>query len=67
MNFYDMFNLNQQQAMRWTGDSTHGTDTGEQQGEIYNAIVQVSVNSKVDARLILGTIIQEVNPDKPTF
>jgi len=56
MNFYTMFNLNQQHAMAWTGSPP---DTGEQQGEIYNAIVSVSQAAKVDARLILAVIIQE--------
>lgn len=46
--------------MAWTSYGP-GPDTGEQQGEIYNAIVSVSQQSKVDARLILATIIQEVS------
>jgi len=53
MNFYDMFNLNQRTTMvRF--------DSGPEQGEIYNAIVRVSQEAKVDARLILAVIMQEV-------
>jgi hypothetical protein len=57
MNFYHMFGRNSRNAMAWTGIPP---DTGEQQGEIYNAIVSVSKQSHVDARLILAVIIQEV-------
>lgn len=56
MNFEDMFNLNKDVTMNGSGSS------GEQIGEIWNAIVQVSQESKVDARLILAVIIQEVSP-----
>jgi glucan 1,3-beta-glucosidase len=53
MNFYSMFNLNQQ-------DSMASEESGPIQGAIWNAIVQVSANSKVDARFILAIIMQEV-------
>lgn len=35
-------------------------DSGPEQGAIYDAIVQVSNDAKVDARLILAVIMQEV-------
>lgn len=47
--------------MSWTSGNGHSADTGEQQGEVYNAIVSVSQAAKVDPRLILATIIQEVS------
>jgi glucan 1,3-beta-glucosidase len=53
MNFQDMFNLNQQTSMAFE-------ESGPIQGDIYNAIVGVSQASKVDARLILAIIMQEV-------
>lgn len=53
MNFYDMFDLNQQDSMVYEED-------GPIQGDIWNAIVQVSANSLVDARFILAIIMQEV-------
>ena len=56
MNFAAMFNLNQQDSLVPVGDS------GPEQGAIYNAIVSVSKASKVDARVILAVIIQEVFP-----
>ena len=66
MNFYDMFNLNQRTTMvRF--------DSGPEQGEIYNAIVRVSQEAKVDARLILAVIMQEVpfpsssSPPTPSY
>lgn len=46
--------------MAFTSGPQGPADTGEQQGEVYNAIVSVSTAAKVDARLILGVIIQEV-------
>lgn len=49
-----MFDLNQQNQMAFTPDS------GEQQGEIYNAVVSISTASLVDARLIMAVIMQEV-------
>lgn len=49
-----MFDRNQQAEMAYTPDS------GEQQGEIYNAIVEISQATLVDARLILAVIMQEV-------
>ncbi|CAZ84509.1 unnamed protein product [Tuber melanosporum] len=52
MNFHDMFNLNQNTTL------VH-FDTGPEQGAIYDAIVQVSQEAKVDARLILAVIMQE--------
>ncbi|RPB00878.1 hypothetical protein L873DRAFT_1736036 [Choiromyces venosus 120613-1] len=52
MNFYDMFNLNQRTSM-----VSH--DSGQEQGAIYDAIVKVSQEAKVDARLILAVIMQE--------
>ena len=54
MDFNDMFSRNQQYSLAVVGDS------GPEQGAIYNAIVQVSQDSKVDARLILAIILQEV-------
>lgn len=51
---FQAFTLNQQTGMAGSGD------TAEQQGEIYNSIVQVSQESFVDARLILAVIMQEV-------
>jgi glucan 1,3-beta-glucosidase len=53
MNFNTMFNLNQQTSMVYE-------ESGPIQGDIYNAIVQVSKASLVDARLILAVIMQEV-------
>lgn len=53
MDFYDMFNLNQQTSMV-------DYDSGPEQGAIYDAIVQVSQDAKVDARFILAVIMQEV-------
>lgn len=35
-------------------------ESGPIQGDIWNAIVQVSADSKVDARFILAIIMQEV-------
>ena len=55
MNFNEMFTRNQQYSLAVIGDS------GPDQGAMYNAIVQVSQDSKVDARLILAIIIQEVD------
>lgn len=52
MNFYTMFDLNQFHTMV-------NYDSGPEQGAIYNAIVQVSQEAKVDARLILAVIMQE--------
>ena len=54
MNFDAMFNRNQQYSLVVVGD------TGPEQGAIYNAIVSVSQQAKVDARVILAVIIQEV-------
>jgi glucan 1,3-beta-glucosidase len=53
MNFYAMFDLNQQDSMDYE-------ESGPIQGDIWNAIVQVSADSKVDARFILAIIMQEV-------
>ena len=53
MNFYDMFDLNQD-------DSLDSEESGPIQGQLYDAIVQISEASKVDARVILGVIMQEV-------
>ncbi|MCJ1387944.1 hypothetical protein MMC18_000787 [Xylographa bjoerkii] len=53
MNFNAMFNRNQQYSLVVVGD------TGPEQGAIYNAIVSVSQQAKVDARVILAVIIQE--------
>jgi glucan 1,3-beta-glucosidase len=52
MNFYDMFDLNQNDQMVYE-------ESGPIQGDIWNAIVQVSANSLVDARFILAIIMQE--------
>jgi glucan 1,3-beta-glucosidase len=52
MNFYAMFDLNQQDSMDYE-------ESGPIQGDIWNAIVQVSADSKVDARFILAIIMQE--------
>jgi hypothetical protein len=54
MNFNDMFDLNQQ-------DSLNSEESGAIQGDLYNAIVQVSENAQVDARFILAIIMQEVS------
>lgn len=54
MNFYDMFDLNQK-------DSLVLEESGPLQGDLWNAIVQVAANSKVDARFILAIIMQEVS------
>ncbi|RFU32374.1 Beta-glucosidase/Glucan 1,3-beta-glucosidase/Glucan endo-1,3-beta-D-glucosidase, partial [Scytalidium lignicola] len=56
MNFQDMFDLNQQTSMALE-------ESGPIQGDIYNAIVEISQNSKVDARLILAIIMQESTGD----
>lgn len=53
MNFYDMFDLNQNDQMVYE-------ESGPIQGDIWNAIVQVSADSQVDARFILAIIMQEV-------
>ena len=52
--FWDLFNLNQKTSMAPIGD------TGAEQGAMYDAIVTVSQQSKVDARIILAIIVQEV-------
>jgi hypothetical protein len=54
MNFYDMFDLNQNDQMVYE-------ESGPIQGDIWNAIVSVSQNSHVDARFILAIIMQEVS------
>jgi hypothetical protein len=54
MNFYDMFDLNQNDQMVYE-------ESGPIQGDIWNAIVSVSQNSLVDARFILAIIMQEVS------
>ena len=54
MNFYDMFDLNQNDQMVYE-------ESGPIQGDIWNAIVSVSQNSRVDARFILAIIMQEVS------
>ena len=54
MNFVDMFELNNRVTMSGSGS------TAEQIQEIRNAIIQVSLESRVDPRLILAVIIQEV-------
>jgi glucan 1,3-beta-glucosidase len=53
MNFYDMFDLNQNDQLTYE-------ESGQIQGDIYNAIVSVSQDSMVDARFILAIIMQEV-------
>jgi glucan 1,3-beta-glucosidase len=53
MNFYDMFDLNQD-------DSLDSEESGPIQGDIWNAIVQISEEAMVDARFILAIIMQEV-------
>jgi hypothetical protein len=53
MNFYDMFDLNQADSMVYE-------ESGAIQGDLWNAIVQVAANAKVDARFILAVIMQEV-------
>jgi hypothetical protein len=55
INFNDMWALN----LKNTIDQT--TDSATDKQAIHDAIVQVSIASKVDARLILAAIIQEVN------
>ena len=54
MNYNDMFVLNQQTTLV-------NFDSGPEQGAIYDAIVQVSQEAKVDARFILAVIMQEVS------
>ena len=54
MNFYDMFDLNQADSMVYE-------ESGPLQGDLWNSIVQVAANSKVDARFILAVIMQEVS------
>jgi glucan 1,3-beta-glucosidase len=53
MGFTAMFDLNQQTSMAQV-------ESGPIQGDIWNAIVAVSVASKVDPRLILAIVMQEV-------
>jgi hypothetical protein len=53
MNFYDMFDLNQNVQMA-------PVESGPIQGAIWNAIVSVSESALVDARFILAIIMQEV-------
>jgi glucan 1,3-beta-glucosidase len=53
MNFYTMFDLNQNTSMVYE-------ESGPIQGDIYNAITQISQASLVDARLILAIVMQEV-------
>ena len=53
MNYHDMFERNQFTTMV-------KYDSGPEQGAIYNAILQAAQESKVDARLILAVIMQEV-------
>jgi len=38
-----------------------GGDTSDEQNDIYNSIMSVSLESDVDARLILAVIMQEVS------
>ncbi|RFU27540.1 hypothetical protein B7463_g8799, partial [Scytalidium lignicola] len=52
MNFYDMFDLNQNTQMVYE-------ESGPIQGAIWNAIVSVSESALVDARFILAIIMQE--------
>ena len=52
MNFQDMFNRNQATSLSLE-------ESGPIQGQLYNAIVEVSRDSMVDARLILAIIMQE--------
>jgi hypothetical protein len=53
MGFTAMFNLNQQTSMVLV-------ESGPIQGAIWNAIVEVSAAAKVDPRLILAVVMQEV-------
>ena len=59
MNFHDMFERNQFTTMV-------KYDSGPEQGAIYNAILQAAQESKVDARLILAVIMQEVPFPSPS-
>ncbi|RAH82446.1 putative exo-beta-1,3-glucanase [Aspergillus japonicus CBS 114.51] len=52
MGFTEMFDLNQQTSMALVED-------GPIQGDIWNAIVQVSADAKVDPRLVLAVVMQE--------
>ncbi|RHZ59231.1 hypothetical protein CDV55_106081 [Aspergillus turcosus] len=52
MGFTEMFDLNQQTSMALV-------ESGEIQGDIWNAIVEVSAAAKVDPRLILAVVMQE--------
>lgn len=54
MKFSEMFVFNQKTTL------VH-FDSGPEQGAIYDAILQVSREAKVDARLILAVIMQEVS------
>lgn len=49
-----MFDLNQADSMVYE-------ESGPLQGDLWNAIVQVAADSKVDARFILAVIMQEVS------
>ncbi|KAK5018600.1 hypothetical protein LTR60_001433 [Cryomyces antarcticus] len=53
MNFYDLFNHNKPAML------ARNNGNGELVGEIWNAIVKVSQDAKVDARVILATVMQE--------
>lgn len=53
MNYNDMFTLNQATNMVFEED-------GPTQGDIYNAIQEISIAAQVDARLILAVVMQEV-------
>ena len=59
MNFDQMFNRNQQYSLVVAGD------TSPEQMAIYNAIVSVSQQAKVDPRVILAVIIQEASRISP--
>ncbi|RAL17631.1 putative exo-beta-1,3-glucanase [Aspergillus homomorphus CBS 101889] len=52
MGFTEMFDLNQQTSMALV-------ESGPIQGDIWNAIVAVSADAKVDPRLILAVVMQE--------
>ena len=57
--FIDMFELNQRSNLGPVGDSW------PEQIAVYNAILAVSADSKVDARVILSVILQEVHNSAP--
>lgn len=60
INFEDMFNANMAIMLQECSNNGWGADdSGEEIGEIYNAVEQVATDTGVDHRFILAIILQE--------